>query len=280
MCERVKRCLFPSVLVSHALSLSPCRMSSLAGSNGGSCVSCVAGKYKTAGGSAACTDCPANTFSPVAAATTPSGCTTCPAQSSSVAGAPCHRWRDVETFFPPRALFHFPFFSVRMSVRPCLSQLWWPLALCRSTLSHTLTRPYANHATHTCFQLGLCTRFDVAVRCYSREYACFLRANDAASAPHLVRAQASDARGHGHRKRRPRRLQVHRRLHRPRRRRVHRLLAWHQQGSSRLRTLRAVPVRQVLAGCGSLLQQLPLELHLAGRQRRPHRLWLQCGIHR
>ena len=56
-----------------------------AGSNGGTCTACVAGKYKTAPGSAACTDCPAGTFSP--ATTASIACSACPALSFAPAGA-------------------------------------------------------------------------------------------------------------------------------------------------------------------------------------------------
>ena len=69
-------------------SSAECRCNAgYAGSNGGTCTACVAGKYKTAPGSAACTDCPAGTFSPAAAATASSACSACPALSSSPAGA-------------------------------------------------------------------------------------------------------------------------------------------------------------------------------------------------
>ena len=50
------------------------------GPDGGTCVACTAGKYKTTTGSVACTNCAAGTYSGMVAATT---CLTCPGNSTS-----------------------------------------------------------------------------------------------------------------------------------------------------------------------------------------------------
>ena len=53
------------------------------GPDGGVCTACVAGKYKTATGSAACTDCGAATYSTTVGATVATTCIGCPTSSNS-----------------------------------------------------------------------------------------------------------------------------------------------------------------------------------------------------
>ena len=67
-------------------ALAACQFDCASGSTGlpGSCVLCVAGKYKTSAGSDACTDCGAGTYSATVGATVSSTCVVCPVNSNSV----------------------------------------------------------------------------------------------------------------------------------------------------------------------------------------------------
>lgn len=66
------------------------------GANGGPCVACVAGKFKTVKGSAACLDCPMHTFS-VALAKTDSACTTCLSISGNLPSITLQEGSSVQT---------------------------------------------------------------------------------------------------------------------------------------------------------------------------------------
>lgn len=57
------------------------------GANGGTCLACVTGTYKTASGAQACTLCPNNTYSSAVAATLSSTCSACQANAVSVMGS-------------------------------------------------------------------------------------------------------------------------------------------------------------------------------------------------
>lgn len=80
---------------SNVLSQCVCNLG-FTGSNGGTCTSCVAGKYKDATGSAACTLCEANMYQPLTTQVAASSCTACPstfavspAGSSALASCEC-----------------------------------------------------------------------------------------------------------------------------------------------------------------------------------------------
>ena len=67
----------PIASTSSAACISPACNAGYTGPSGGPCTACVAGKYKIASGSAACTDCAANTFSSVTGATSSGVCKSC-----------------------------------------------------------------------------------------------------------------------------------------------------------------------------------------------------------
>jgi hypothetical protein len=56
------------------------------GENGGTCIACVAGKYKLAAGNAVCTSCLAGQYSTIVAAAT-NTCAGCPANSNAPAAS-------------------------------------------------------------------------------------------------------------------------------------------------------------------------------------------------
>ena len=75
-----------SLMGSGALADCRCNMG-YTGNDGGPCTSCIPGKYKDANGSAACSLCPANTFSRDTAAVNSTTCEVCTASSVSEPGS-------------------------------------------------------------------------------------------------------------------------------------------------------------------------------------------------
>lgn len=70
-----------------AFSVSSCECAAGYSPAHGVCVPCVAGTYKSAAGSGACTVCPADTFSADTNATDPQACAACPANTLQLSGA-------------------------------------------------------------------------------------------------------------------------------------------------------------------------------------------------